>query len=192
MVGQETSAAPKGKLGKIVAPAAVLLVVTLIAAGLYYRSHQTRPLTDKDTIVLSDFTNTTGESVFDGTLKQAISIQLEQSPFLNVLSDSRVNATLKLMNRQPGERLTSELAREVCLRSNSKALLEGSIGSVGSHYLIGLKAVNCETGDTLASTEAEAPNRDNVLKQLGEAGNALREKMGESLISVRRFKQAAG
>jgi len=93
------------------------------------------------------------------------------------------------MNRQPGERLTNELAREVCLRSNSKALLEGSIGSVGSHYLIGLKAVNCETGDTLASTEAEAPNRDSVLKQLGEAGNGLREKLGESMISVRRFNK---
>ncbi len=189
VVGQEAHAAARGKLWKIVAPATVLLVVTLIAAGLYNRSHQTRPLTDKDTIVLSDFTNTTGESVFDGALKQAISIQLEQSPFLNVLSDSRVNSTLKLMNRQPGERLTSELAREVCLRSHSRALVEGSIGSVGSHYLIGLKAVNCETGDTLASAEAEAPNRDNVLRQLGEAGNGLRQKLGESLISVKRFNK---
>ena len=189
VVVQETSAAPKGNLGKFVVPAGVLLVVTLTAAGLYYRSHQTTPLADKDTIVLSDFTNTTGESVFDGTLKQALSIQLEQSPFLNVLPDSRVTATLKLMNRQPGEHLTKDLAREVCLRNNSKALLEGSIGGVGSHYLIGLKAVNCETGDTVASTEAEAPNRDSVLKQLGEAGNGLREKLGESLISVRRFNK---
>ena len=189
VVVQQTSAPPKGNLRKIVAPAAVLLVVTFIAAGIYYRSHQTMPLAEKDTIVLSDFTNSTGESVFDGTLKQALSIQLEQSPFLNVLPDSRVNATLKLMNRQLGERLTKELAREVCLRSNSKALLEGSIGSVGSHYLIGLKAVNCETGDTVASTEAEAPNRDSVLKQLGEAGNGLREKLGESLISVKRFNK---
>ena len=189
VVVQETSASPKGKVGRIIAPAAVLLVVTLIAAGLYYRSHQTRRLTEKDTIVLSDFTNTTGENVFDGTLKDAISIQLEQSAFLNVLPDSRVNATLKLMNRQPGERLTNELAREVCLRSNSKALLEGSIGIVGSHYLIGLKAVKCDTGDTLASAEAEAPNRDNVLKQLGEAGNELREKLGESQISVKRFNK---
>jgi serine/threonine protein kinase len=188
VVVQETSAAPKRKLWKIVAPAAVLLVVTLIA-GFYYRSHQIRPLTDKDSIVLSDFTNTTGESVFDGTLKQALTIQLEQSPFFNVLSDSRVNATLKLMNRQPGERLTNELAREVCLRSNSKALLEGSIGSVGSHYLIGLKAVKCDTGDPLASAEAEALSRDSVLKQLGEAGNELREKLGESLFSVKRFNK---
>ena len=189
VVGENAGAAARGKLWKIVAPATVLLVVTLIAAGLYNRSHQTRALTNKDTIVLSDFTNTTGESVFDEALKQAISIQLEQSPFLNVLSDSRVNSTLKLMNRQPGERLTSELAREVCLRSHSKALVEGSIGSVGSHYLIGLKAVNCETGDTLASAEAEAPNRDNVLRQLGEAGNGLRQKLGESLISVKRFNK---
>ena len=189
VVVQQTSAVPKGKLWKIAAPATVLLVVTLIAAGLYYRLHQTRPLTEKDTLVLSDFTNTTGESVFDGILKQALSIQLEQSTFLNVLPDSRVNATLKLMNRQPGERLTNELAREVCLRSNSKALLEGSIGIVGSHYLIVLKAVKCETGDTVASTEAEAPDRDNVLRKLGEASNELREKLGESLISVKRFNK---
>jgi serine/threonine protein kinase/tetratricopeptide (TPR) repeat protein len=189
VVVQETSATAKRKLGKIVASAAVLLVVTLIAAGLYYRSHQIRPLTDKDTIVLSDFTNTTGESVFDGTLKQALTIQLEQSPFFDVLSDSRVNATLKLMNRQPGERLTNEVAREVCLRSNSKALLEGSIGSLGSHYLIGLKAMKCDTGDTLASAQAEAVDRDHILKQLGEAGNELREKLGESLASVKRFNK---
>jgi serine/threonine protein kinase len=104
LVVHRTSAAPKGKLWKIVAPGAVLLLVTLVTAALYYRSHKTRLLTDKDSVVLSDFTNTTGESVFDGTLKQALSIQLEQSPFFNVLSDSRVNATLKLMNRQPARR----------------------------------------------------------------------------------------
>ena len=165
------------------------IAVVAVVTGGYFRFHSRPKLTDKDSIVLSDFTNTTGESVFDGTLKQALSIHLEQSQFLDVLPDSRVNATLKLMNHQPGERLTNELGREVCLRSDSKALLEGSIGSVGSHYLIGLKAVKCETGDTMASTEAEALNRDNVLKQLGEAGNELREKLGESLISVKRFNK---
>jgi serine/threonine protein kinase/tetratricopeptide (TPR) repeat protein len=178
------------KLWKILLPAAVVVVAVAIAGTFYLRSRRSaHQLTEKDTIVLSDFTNTTGESVFDGTLKQALSIQLEQSPFLNVLPDFRVNAILKLMNRQPDERLTTELAREVCLRSNSKALLEGSIGRVGSHYLISLKAVKCETGDTLASTQTEAPNRDNVLKQLGEAGNELREKLGESLTSVKRFNK---
>ncbi len=152
-------------------------------------SHKNSKLGDKDTIVIADFVNTTGDTVFDGTLKQALAIQLEQSPFLNVLSDRRVSATLKMMNKPADARLTHEIAREVCLRSNSKALLEGSIGSVGTHYLIGLKAVNCQTGDNLASAQAEAANRDNVLKRLGEVGDELREKLGESLISVKRFNK---
>jgi len=187
---QEAPIAPGGKLRKIVAAAtAALVVALLITGGLYYRSRHAKPLSEKDTIVLSDFVNTTGESVFDGTLKQAMSIQLEQSPALKVLSDSRVNSTLRLMNRQPGEPLTSDLAQEVCQRSQSKAVLEGSIGKVGTHYLIGLKAVNCETGDILASTEAEATNRDSVLRQLGEAGNRMREQLGDSLVSVKRFNR---
>jgi serine/threonine protein kinase len=183
---QETAVV--SKLWKIAVPGAVL-VIALMATWLHYRPRSSKALANKDTIILSDFTNTTGESVFDGTLKQALAIQLEQSPFLNVLPDTRVNATLKLMNHQLGERLTNEVAREVCLRTNSQALLEGSIGSVGSHYSIALKAVRCDTGDTLASTEAEAQNRDSVLKRLGEAGNDLREKLGESLISVKRFNK---
>ena len=187
---QEAPIAPGGKLRMIVAAAtAALVVALLITGGLYYRSRHAKPLSEKDTIVLSDFVNTTGESVFDGTLKQAMSIQLEQSPALKVLSDSRVNSTLRLMNRQPGEPLTSDLAQEVCQRSQSKAVLEGSIGKVGTHYLIGLKAVNCETGDILASTEAEATNRDSVLRQLGEAGNRMREQLGDSLVSVKRFNR---
>jgi len=174
-------------LGAVIA--AILLAAVGIGYWLYQQSHKPAKLAEKDTVVIADFVNTTGDTVFDGTLKQALAIQLEQSPFLNVLSDRRVSSTLKLMN-QPGDaRLTHELAREVCLRSNSKALLEGSIGSVGSHYMIGLKAVNCQTGDTLASTEAEAANRDNVLKRLGEAGDELREKLGESLISVKRYNK---
>ncbi len=169
--------------------AVVVLVASAIGYWFYQQSHKTAKLGEKDTIVISDFVNTTGDTVFDGTLKQALAIQLEQSPFLNVLSDRRVSSTLKMMNQPPDARLTDELAREVCLRSNSKALLEGSIGSVGSHYSIGLKAVNCQTGDTLASTQAEAANRDNVLKRLGEAGDELREKLGESLISVKRHNK---
>jgi len=174
-------------LGAVVA--VVVLVAAAIAFWLYRQSHQPAKLGEKDTIVIADFVNTTGDTVFDGTLKQALEIQLEQSPFLNVLSERRVSSTLKLMNQPADARLTDELAREVCLRSNSKALLEGSIGSVGSHYLIGLKAVNCQTGDTLASAQAEAANRDNVLKRLGEAGDDLREKLGESLISVKRYNK---
>ncbi len=169
--------------------AALLLLAVAIGAWLYKQAHRPVKLGEKDTIVLADFVNTTGDPVFDGTLKQALAIQLEQSPFLNVLAERKVSATLKLMDRPPDQRLTYEVAHEVCLRSNSKALLEGSISNVGTHYLIGLKAVNCQTGDTLASTQAEATDRDNVLRKLGEAGDALREKMGESLISVKRFNK---
>jgi eukaryotic-like serine/threonine-protein kinase len=169
--------------------AAALLVAGGVGYWLYQKFHPSTKLGEKDTVVIADFVNTTGDTVFDGTLKQALAIQLEQSPFLNVLSDRRVSSTLKLMNQPADARLTHELAREVCMRSNSKALLEGSIGSMGSHFLIGLKAVNCQTGDTLASTQAEAANRDSVLKQLGEAGDDLREKLGESLISVKRYNK---
>src|ERR1022692_1738396 len=170
---------------------AAVAVLILAAGGIFFWQQRTqaKPLTDQDVLVLADFANTTGDPVFDGTLKQALAIQLEQSPLLNVFSDRRVNATLKMMNRPADERLNYEVAREVCLRSDSKALLEGSISSIGSHYLIGLKAVNCQTGDTLASTQAEAVDRDHVLKQLGEAGNELREKLGESLSSVQRFNK---
>jgi len=169
--------------------AIVLLLAGAIGTWLYMQSHKIAKLGEKDTIVLADFVNTTGDTVFDGTLKQALAIQLEQSPFLNVLSDRKVSSTLRMMDRPADDRLTHDVAREVCLRSNSKAMLEGSISAVGSHYLIGLKAVNCQTGDNIASAQAEAADRDSVLKRLGEAGDLLREKLGESLISVKRFNK---
>jgi tetratricopeptide (TPR) repeat protein len=166
-----------------------LAVATLIAGGFYYRSRFANQLTDKVTVVLADFANTTGDSVFEGTLKQALAIQLEQSPFLNVLPDRKINATLKLMNRTSSQRITQEVAREICIRTNSKTLLTGSIAGIGSQYLIGLKAVNCQTGDTQASGEATAENRDKVLKALGDVGNQLREKLGESLASVEKYNK---
>ena len=169
--------------------AAVVLVAGAIGSWFYLQSRKSAKLGEKDTVVVADFVNTTGDAVFDGTLKQALAIQLEQSPYLNVLSESKVSSTLKMMDRPADAHLTNELGREVCVRSNSKALLEGSINSVGTHYMIALKAVNCQTGDTLASAEAEATNRDNVLKRLGEAGDELRGKLGESLISVQRFNK---
>ncbi len=171
---------------KLLATAAVV-VVALIAGGLYWRSRKTTTLTEKDTVVLADFVNTTGDSVFDDALKQALSIQLEQSPILTVLSDRKVIETLKLMNRPANERVTKELAEEVCLRTNSKALLEGSIAAIGDRYLIVVRAMNCHTGDTIASADAEAENRNHVVKALGEAGNQLRKKLGESLPSVEKF-----
>jgi serine/threonine protein kinase/Flp pilus assembly protein TadD len=169
--------------------AIVLVIAGAIGAWLYKRSVQSKKLGEKDTIVIADFVNTTNDAVFDGTLKQALAIQLEQSPFLNVLADRRVSSTLKMMNLAPDARLTNEVALEVCRRSNSKALLEGSISNVGTHYMIGLKAVDCQSGDTVASAQAEAADRDSVLKQLGNAGDQLREKLGESLISIKRFNK---
>jgi eukaryotic-like serine/threonine-protein kinase len=166
-----------------------VLFIALIAGFFYLRSTSATKLTDKDPIVIADFTNTTNDSVFDDALKRALVIQLEQSPFLNVISDEKVAGILKLMNRNTNERLTQQVAREVCLRSNSKAYLSGSIASVGSHYLIGLKAVNCQNGDVIASTDAESENRDSVLKALSQAGSALREKLGESINSIAKFNK---
>ena len=173
---------------KILLPTS-FLILAMIAGGIYWRSCSSAKLTGKDTIVLADFTNNTGDSVFDDTLKQALAIQLEQSPFMNVLSDQRVNTALKLMNRSRSDRLTQDIAIEVCQRTNSKAVLTGSIASVGSHYLIGLKAVNCQTGDSLGSAEAEADSRDGVLRVLGTVGNQLREKLGESLTSLAQYSK---
>jgi serine/threonine protein kinase/tetratricopeptide (TPR) repeat protein len=176
------------KLWKGLVPAAVILIAAAIAGTFYFRSHQTTTrLTEKDTIVLSDFANTTGDPVFDTTLKQALSVDLEQSPFLNVLSDSKVNGTLRLMGHSSNERVTEELAREICLRAGSKALLAGSVASLGSHYAIGLKAVNCQTGDSLGSAQAEADSREKILTALGQAATTLRGKLGESLASIQKF-----
>ena len=177
----------KSNLWKVVVPSAVV-VVALIAGGLYYyRSHQPKPLTEKDTVILADFTNTTGDSVFDGTLRQGLSSQLEQSPFLNLLSDQQVAKTLALMAQAKDARLTSELAREVCQRTASAATIEGFISSLGSQYVVGLKAVNCHTGDLLANEQATANSKEQVLKALGEAATKIREKLGESLASVQKY-----
>jgi serine/threonine protein kinase/Flp pilus assembly protein TadD len=171
---------------KLLAAMAVVLIAA-IAGGLYWRSRHGTKLTEKDTIVLCDFTNTTGDSVFDDTLKQALAIQLEQSPFLTVISDRKVSETLKLMDRPANERVTRQVAEEVCLRNNSKVLLQGSIAPIGDHYLIVMKAMNCQTGDTIASADAEVEKRNQVVKALGQAGNQLRKKLGESRPSVEKF-----
>jgi eukaryotic-like serine/threonine-protein kinase len=164
-----------------------VVTAALVAGGLFWNSHKASRLTEKDTIVLADFANTTGDTVFDTTLKQALAVDLEQSPFLNVLSDSKVNGTLRLMGHSPNERVTEELAREICLRAGSKALLAGSIASLGIHYAIELKAVNCQTGDSLGSAQAEADSREKILPSLGQAATTLRGKLGESLASIQKF-----
>jgi serine/threonine protein kinase/tetratricopeptide (TPR) repeat protein len=188
MAVHEGFEAQKKKLWKIISPVAVLLVAALIVGGLYYRSHQqSKRLTDKDSIVLADFANSTGDAVFDDTLKTALSVSLRQSPFLNVLSDSEVANTLRQMTRPVGMKLTPEVARELCQRAGSKAYLAGSIGSLGSEYVLGLKAVNCQSGDTLAQEQVTAASKEKVLDALGEAASKLRGELGESLVTVQKF-----
>ena len=188
--GQATAVSPPLRLTrrwKILLAAGALIV--LLVAGYFLMPRRPHALNVRDTLVLGEFANSTGDPVFDDTLKQALSIELEQSPFLNVLSDQKVAHTLKLMNRPVTERLTGEVAQEVCQRANSRALLTGTIASVGNRFLIGLRAVECRTGDTLASTQAEAASRNDVLKALDEAGKRMRGKLGESLVSVEKFNK---
>ena len=176
------------KLWKVLVPAAVVIVAAAIAGGFYFRFRQiTHHLTEKDTIVLADFANSTGDAVFDDTLKQALSVALNQSPFLNVLPENKVAATLQMMSRPAGTKLTPEVARELCQRASSKAFLAGSIASLGSQYVLGLKAVNCQSGDTLAEEQVTAASKEKVLDVLGEAASKLRGELGESLATVQKF-----
>ncbi|MGC2325497.1 MAG: protein kinase, partial [Candidatus Sulfotelmatobacter sp.] len=175
----------RAKIGGYAAGA--LLLCVLVAAGLYYRSHRPKPLTEKDTIVLADFANSTGDTVFDDTLKTALSVSLRQSPFLNVLSDSEVAKTLQQMTRPVSTKLTPNVTREVCQRAGSKAYLAGSIASLGSEYVLGLKAVNCQNGDTLAEEQVTAASKEKVLDALGAAASKLRGGLGESLATVQKF-----
>jgi eukaryotic-like serine/threonine-protein kinase len=172
---------------KVFVPAIVVVVAALIGGGLYLRSRPASPLTEKDTIVLSDFANSTGDAVFDDALKQALAVDLGQSPFLNVLSDRRIGETLRLMGRALGEQVTREVAQEICLRTGSKALLAGSISRLGSQYMIGLEAVNCGSGDSLAKEQATASSKEDVVKALGTVASSIRTKLGESLASVQKF-----
>ena len=165
------------------------VIAALVVGGFIYYRHwrQMSKLTDKDTIVLADFANSTGDAIFDDTLKTALSVSLRQSPFLNVLSDSQVAKTLQLMTRPAGTKLTPEVARELCQRAGSKAYIAGSIGSLGSEYVLGLKAVNCQSGDTLAEEQVTAASKEKVLDALGEAASKLRGELGESLATVQKF-----
>ena len=172
---------------KVVIPA-VLLVLAVVAIFLFRRSTPAaNTLTEKDSIVLADFNNTTGDAVFDGALKQALAVQLGQSPFLNLVSDRRLEETLHLMSRPATEKITRDVARELCIRTGSKALLQGSISKMGEHYLVGIDAIGCNSGDTLAKEQEEAPVKDDVLKSLGKCASSLRAKLGESLATVQKF-----
>ncbi len=192
---------PQGKPANTMAPSALsgkrtrrwvlaagFAVVLLPVSAAYLMWRRSRPvLTETDSILVSDFANTTGDPVFDDTLKQAVSIGLGESPFLNILSDGKVNATLKLMMKPVNAKLTPEVSQDVCQRAGGKAYIAGSIASLGKEYVIGLNAVNCETGDVLAQEQAAAESKERVLKALGETTTALREKLGESLVSVQKF-----
>ena len=166
---------------------AALAAVAIVALLLFLNSRGARVLTEKDTILLTDFVNTTGDSVFDGTLKQGLAVQLGQSPFLNILSEDRVREALKFMGRSPDERLTRDVGKEISQRQGLKAMLVGSIASLGSHYVITLEALNAQTGDSIAREQAEAENKEQVLHALGEAAMKLRERLGESLQSIQKF-----
>ena len=171
---------------RFLVPGAVFLAA--IGAGmLYWHSSRAHALTEKDSILLTDFVNTTGDSVFDGTLKQALAVQLDQSPYLNLVPESRIQEALHYMGRPSSERITSDVAREICLREGVKAMLVGSIASLGSHYVLTVGAVNAQTGDSLARQQVEAASKEQVLKSLDTAASSLRQKLGESLASVQQF-----
>jgi serine/threonine protein kinase/Flp pilus assembly protein TadD len=184
-----TTATPSGvgarKRWKIFVP--MTIGAAALAAGLYWYSHRTPKLTTEDTLVLAEFTNTTGDPVFDDTLKQAISVQLAQSPFLSILSTARTRATLRLMAKPLNTNLTPDVASDLCQRAGGKAYISGSIASLGSEYVIGLEATNCKTGDPIAQEQVTAENKEQVLKALSQAAAKLREKLGESLSTVEKF-----
>jgi Flp pilus assembly protein TadD len=166
---------------------ATVLVVGLAIGGWLFHSNRAHALTDKDTIVLSDFDNKTGDPVFDGTLRQGLTVQLEQSPFLSLVSDQRIQQTLHLMEKSADTKLTPEISREVCQRTGSKAVIDGSIAQVGTQYSLILKAVNCSNGESFTSTEVQASDKSHVLDALGKASSEIRNKLGESLSTVQKF-----
>ena len=164
---------------------AAAVVVTAAVAGVIY-SRRPAPLTDKDTIVLAEFTNTTGDPVFDDTLRQGLAVQLQQSPFLSLVSDDRIRRTLPLMNQPADARLTPDIAQVVCVRTGSAAVLEGSIAPLGSQYVLGLRATNCTTGDILADEQAQAARKEDVLSTLSQMATRFRTRVGESLATVEK------
>jgi eukaryotic-like serine/threonine-protein kinase len=166
---------------------AAILIIGLAVGGWLLFARKAHALSEKDTIVLADFTNSTNDPVFDGTLRQGLSAQLEQSPFLSIISDDQIQQTLQMMDQKPDAKLTPEIARQLCQRTGSAAVLEGSIAQIGTPYLLTLKAVNCANGESLASTEAQASDKNHVLDALSESASEIRNKLGESLSTVQKF-----
>ncbi|MGH7746017.1 MAG: winged helix-turn-helix domain-containing protein, partial [Candidatus Dormibacteria bacterium] len=173
-----------GKRWGVIAAAAVTALV--LSVGGYFYFHRVPKLTDKDTIVLADFTNQTGDSVFDGTLRQGMAVQLEQSPFLSLISEERIQQTLRLMGQPADARLTPKVAREICERTASAAVLDGSIASLGSQYVLGLRAEDCRTGDILVEEQVQATRKEDVLNALSQIASKFRTRVGESLTTVKK------
>jgi serine/threonine protein kinase/tetratricopeptide (TPR) repeat protein len=175
-----------GRLSKVVVSAAVIAVALV---GSYFYTHRAPKLTDKDTIVLADFTNATGDTVFDGTLRQGLAVQLEQSPLLKVMDEGQLQRDLRLMNFQPGASITNQVAHDVCVREGGAATIDGTIASLGKSYVIALQATTCQDGATLAREQLQAEDKEHVLTALGSAATAMRRKLGESLNSIQKLNQ---
>jgi serine/threonine protein kinase/Flp pilus assembly protein TadD len=191
IAAQTAAAAPaggknRGLLLKIVVPALVALAAIALSGLLFWRTHANR-LTEKDSILLADFTNTTGDAVFDGTLKTALQVSLAQSPFLSLVPEQATRDTLRLMGRPPDTKITPEIAREICQRRGVKAMVHGSIASLGSAYVITLAAMNAADGETIGQEQTQAASKEKVLEALGHASTDLRGKLGESLGSIQTF-----
>ncbi len=177
---------PGGRRWRMIIPAALVVVIVAVAGIFFWRSH-TSQLTEKDSILLADFTNTTGDSVFDGTLKTALQVSLAQSPFLNLVPQPEVSRTLRLMGQPPDTRVTPEIGREICQRNGIKALVHGSIASMGSAYVVTLEAMNAATGSSIGEEQIQASTKEKVLDAVGEASTKLRSELGESLASIQKF-----
>jgi serine/threonine protein kinase/tetratricopeptide (TPR) repeat protein len=184
---QVVAATPtRGRRNLYITMVAVVVIGGAIA-GFYLHNRSAQALTSRDEILITDFTNTTGDAVFDGTLKKAVAVDVSQSPYLNVVSDQKIAHTLKLMGQPPDARITNEIGREICQRDGIKAMLTGSVAPLGSEYVITLDAVNASTGDNLAETQVQAAKKEDVLNALGSAVSKIREKLGESVASIQRF-----
>jgi len=170
-------------------PVALLAALVVVGAGLalYFHSHRARALTEKDSVLIADFINTTGDPVFDGTLKRALRVDLEQSPYLNVVPEQRIRQTLKFMGRSPDDRITTEVAREICQREGIKALISGSIANIGTQYIVTLSALNAASGESVAEEQGRGSGKEDVLKALDTASTKLRGRLGESLVSIQKF-----
>ena len=189
VTGPAESARAKSTLRRWIILAGALAIVAAAAAGAYFHFHRAPAIAGKDSIVIADFTNTTGDSVFDGTLRQGVSAQLEQTPFLDIVSGSQITDVLHLMEKAPDTRLSQDVAREVCQRANAKVLIQGSIAALGNQYVIGLDAINCRTGETLAQEQVTADGKEKVIAALGKATSDLRSKLGESAASLQTYDQ---